>query len=317
VLLLSEPILPIAVLEVLIGIIILSRAGDDFVEGAVGLAASMRMSPVLVGAVVIGFGTSAPEMVVSGIAAYNGDVDLGLGNVVGSNVANLSLVLAVAALIVPVLVTRAVLVREAPTAVLSVLLFAYLASDGLSMIDGIILLGSLLLVLVWAIGARSNNVAPVADPGGATLWSSAGRTAVGLVGTVAGAQMLVWGAMSMASRLGLTGGFIGFTLVAAGTSIPELATAVVAARKKQTDIILGNLLGSNVFNSLAVGGLIAVISPGAIGSEGLRTVGLATMVGVTVLAWVAMVTRRRVHRLEGVILVVCWIGSVAALARVQ
>jgi len=215
------------------------------------------------------------------------------------------------------LVTRAVLVREAPTAVLSVLLFAYLASDGLSMIDGIILLGSLLLVLVWAIGARSNNVAPVADPGGATLWSSAGRTAVGLVGTVAGAQMLVWGAMSMASRLGLTGGFIGFTLVAAGTSIPELATAVVAARKKQTDIILGNLLGSNVFNSLAVGGLIAVISPGAIGSEGLRTVGLATMVGVTVLAWVAMVTRRRVHRLEGVILVVCWIGSVAALARVQ
>ena len=316
-LLLSEPILPIAVLEVLIGIIILSRAGDDFVEGAVGLAASMRMSPVLVGAVVIGFGTSAPEMVVSGIAAYNGDVDLGLGNVVGSNVANLSLVLAVAALIVPVLVTRAVLVREAPTAVLSVLLFAYLASDGLSMIDGIILLGSLLLVLVWAIGARSNNVAPVADPGGATLWSSAGRTAVGLVGTVAGAQMLVWGAMSMASRLGLTGGFIGFTLVAAGTSIPELATAVVAARKKQTDIILGNLLGSNVFNSLAVGGLIAVISPGAIGSEGLRTVGLATMVGVTVLAWVAMVTRRRVHRLEGVILVVCWIGSVAALARVQ
>jgi len=309
--------MPIAFLEVLVGVVILSRAGDDFVEGAVGLATSVRLSPVLVGAVIIGFGTSVPEMVVSGIAAYNGDLDLGVGNVVGSNVANLSLVLAVAALIVPVLVTRAVLAREAPTAVLAVILFAYLASDGLSTTDGIILLMCLALVLVWVVGGARDDRHVTAGSDGSGVWRHAGRTGVGLAGTVAGAQLLVWGAMAVASRLGLTGGFIGFTLVAAGTSVPELATAVIAARKKQTDLILGNLLGSNVFNSLAVGGLIAVISPGAIRSEGLRTVGLMTMVGVTILAWVAMVTRRRVHRLEGAVLVVCWVAAVVGLASVE
>jgi len=318
VVILSEPILAVAIFEVVIGVVLLSRAADDFVEGAVNISAAARISPVVVGAVIVGFGTSAPELLVSSIAAFNGDLGLGVGNVIGSNVANLSLVLATAALIVPVLVTRAVLAREAPVALLSVLAFGYFVSTGggLTRNEGIILLGGLVAVLVWTI-STSRGPSDSSQELAATSVRMADvvRTGLGLVGTVAGAQLLVWGAMAIADIVGLTGGFVGFTLVAVGTSLPELVTAVVAARKNQTDLILGNLLGSNMFNSLAVGGVIATIGPGVIEDESLSSLGVIVMVGVSVIAWVAMVTRRRVYRIEGVLLLAIWLGAVVALGR--
>lgn len=312
---LTEPTILVAIIEVAIGIALLTRAADEFVEGAANVAGVMRISPVVIGAVIVGFGTSAPELLVSGIAASNGDLELGVGNVVGSNVANLTLVLGAAALIVPLLVSPSVLAREAPLSLLAVLLFAFFTTGGLARWEGIILLICLVFTLSWiVIGGRAEDIAAVDMEEGATLGGQLFRTLVGLVGTVLGAQFLVWGATAIAQELGITGGMVGFTLVAVGTSLPELVTAVVAARKGETELILGNLLGSNLFNSLAVGGVISVIANGPIEDRGLATYGVIGMALVAFSAWAFMVTRKRVHKIEAVVLLAAWLGSVVLMA---
>ena len=313
---LTQPALPVAVLEVLIGIALLARSADAFVEGAANVAGSLRISPVVIGAVVIGFGTSLPELLVSGIAATNGNLDLGVGNVVGSNVANLTLVLGAAALIVPLHVSRSVLGREAPLSLLSVLLFGFFTIDGLARWEGVVLFGGLALVMGWIIFAGREQVIEALhiDDGDRTLFGEVIETVIGLIGTVLGAQFLVWGALAIAEDLELSGGLIGFTLVAVGTSLPELVTAVVAARQGETGLILGNLLGSNMFNSLAVGGAISVLGAGPIDDRGLATVGVIGMAIVAFAAWAFMVTRRRVHRVEAIVLLAVWAGSVVLMA---
>ena len=313
---LTQPSLLVAAVEVVVGILLLALAADEFVEGAANLAGRARISPVLVGAVIVGFGTSAPELLVSTLAAVDGNSGIGVGNIVGSNVANLSLVLGAASLVVPVLVTRSVVVREAPLSMLAVLALAWATLGGLERWEGLVLLAGLVVSLTWIIvGGVGSDLAVTVDEN-VTLTGQSVRTGVGLVGTVLGAQLLVWGAVGIADDVGLTGGFVGFTLVAIGTSLPELVTAVVAARKGETDLILGNLLGSNIFNSLAVGGFIAVVGPGPIDDAGLRTIGVAVMVLVAMGAWIAMVTLRRVYQLEAAVLLVSYLVTVALLARV-
>lgn len=312
---LTDPSLPVALIQVAVGVLLLARAADEFVEGAANVAHSLRVSPVVIGAVIVGFGTSAPELLVSSIAATNGDLDLGVGNVIGSNVANLTLVLGAAALIVPLFVTQSVLAREAPLSLLGVLLFAFFTRDGLADWEGIVLLGCLAGTLTWIIlGGRTAELSDISLDDDGSTGHQLLRTIGGLIGTVLGAQFLVWGAMALADELGLTGGLVGFTLVAVGTSLPELVTAVVAARKGETELILGNLLGSNLFNSMAVGGVIALLGSGQIDDRGLATVGVVGMSLVAFTAWAFMVTLRRVHRVEAVVLLSAWLVSVVLMA---
>lgn len=315
---LTDPSIPVAILEVLIGVVLLAKAADAFVEGAANIAGSLRISPVVIGAVLIGFGTSLPELLVSGLAARDGNLDLGVGNIVGSNVANLTLVLGAAALIVPVLVTRAVLGREAPLSLLAVLLFAFFTMDGLARWEGIVLLCCLVVVLSWIMFAGREEVVDSLIIGTErSLPIEILETVLGLIGTVAGAQLLVWGAVAIAEAADLSGGLVGFTLVAVGTSLPELVTAVAAARKHETELILGNLLGSNVFNSLAVGGVIATVARGPIDDRALATYGVVGMAIVATLAWAFMVTRRRLHRIEAAVLLGLWLGAVVLMASEQ
>jgi cation:H+ antiporter len=312
---LTDPALPVAALEVLVGIALLARAADTFVEGAANVAGSLRISPVVIGAVVLGFGTSLPELLVSSIAATNGNLDLGVGNIIGSNVANLTLVLGSAALIVPLFVARSVLAREAPLSLLSVLLFGFFTMNGLARWEGLVLLGALALVMSWIVlASREQVVEGLHLDGDRSLPAELVDTILGLVGTVTGAQLLVWGALAIADALDISGGLVGFTLVAVGTSLPELVTAVAAARQGETGLILGNLLGSNIFNSLGVGGAISVLAGGVIDDRGLATVGVIGMAVVAFSAWAFMVTRRRVHRLEAVVLLAVWVGSVGLMA---
>ncbi len=309
----NEPSLPLALVGVFLGIALLSYAADEFVEGSAGLAFKAQVSPVLVGAVIVGFGTSAPELLVSAIAAGQGDVDLGIGNIVGSNMANMSLVLGTAAMLVPLAVSPSILRREAPLSLFAVLLFAAFTVGDLQRDEGFILLAALVVVIsVIAIGGRN---APSIDARSGTLVSFSVRTGLGLVGTVGGAWLLVWGATFIADELGLTGGFIGFTLVALGTSLPELVTSVAAARKRETELILGNLLGSNVFNSLAVGGVVAVLGGGSMQDQGLRTYGIGVMAIVAIGAVLAMFTRKRMTRIEATFLLVMWVVAAVLLAR--
>lgn len=313
---LSEPELIVAVIEVLVGLILLTKAADLFVDGAVAIAGAAKISPVVVGAVIVGFGTSAPELLVSGLAAVNDDVDLGVGNVVGSNVANLSLVLAAAALVVPLLVTRAVIAKEAPISLLSVLLFAYFTTGGFEVWEGIVMLVVLAGVLAWIVlGGHDESIEELQFDATQTITKSVVETIGGLLGTLIGAQLMVWGALAIAEEFGVTGGFIGFTLVAIGTSLPELVTAVAAARKGETELILGNLLGSNVFNSLAVGGVIALLGAGEIEDELMRTYGVVIMVSVSTLAWMFMVGRKRVSKPEAVILLAVYAIAVLVISE--
>ena len=312
---LSEPTMIVALIEVAIGLVLLTKAADAFVDGAVAIAGAAKLSPVVVGAVIVGFGTSAPELLVSGLAAVNGDVELGVGNIVGSNVANLSLVLGAAALVVPLLVTKAVIAKEAPISLLAVLLFAYFTTGGFERWEGIVMLVALVAILSWIVlGGNTDSIEEVSFDEDQSVLSSAITTIVGLLGTLIGAQLMVWGALAIAANFGLSGGFIGFTLVAVGTSLPELVTAVAAARKGETELILGNLLGSNVFNSLAVGGVIALVGAGSIDDKIMATYGIVIMVVVATLAWVCMVVRKQVSKPEASILLAVYFGAVLLIS---
>ena len=317
---LTDPSVPIALIEVAIGLFLLSKAADLFVDGAVAVASAAKLSPVVVGAVVVGFGTSAPELLVSGIAAFNGEsiddetgavtngLDVALGNIVGSNVANITLVLGVAALVVPLLVTRAVMVREAPISLAAVALFAFFTIGGLATWEGIVMLVVLAAILSWIIfGGNEDSVEEIEVEEGRSVGQSLAITVGGLIGTVIGAQSMVWGAVGLAAAVGLSGGFVGFTLIAIGTSLPELVTAVAAARKGETELILGNLLGSNMFNSLAVGGVIALVGAGQFTDRLTAEYGVVAMVVVAVITWVFMVTRRKITRIEAVLLLSAYV----------
>jgi cation:H+ antiporter len=307
------------ILFVGVGLVLLAKAADQFVLGAARIALVLRISAVVVGAVVVGFGTSAPEMLVSGVAAWQGDPEIGVGNVVGSNVANLTLVLGAAVLIVPIGISGSVLRKETPLMVASVALFAWFVQDGITPIEAVILLVALVVSLVLLVATGSSTPDPELEREVAEYADRAHmprlrvevvRTIAGLIGTVVGAQLLVTGAVGIADWAGLSGGFVGFTLVAIGTSVPELVTAVAAARAGEPDLIVGNLLGSNLFNSLAVGAVLVLAGSAELDAPRLLGVGVGAMVAVALGVWVLMITGRRLVRWEGAFLLGVYAGSV-------
>lgn len=318
----------------------LARGADQFVLGAARLAVTLRLSPVVVGAVVIGFGTGAPELLVSTLASARGSIDLAAGNVVGSNLANLTFVLGVAGVIARPDVPRVVRL-EAPLSLAAVSLFALLLQGGLSRPEGVVLEAALVGATVLMLRAADTTIEPsspeeaaataelvneledfVEEAGEADLPDVAAapsgrdfaRVALGLLGTVAGAQLLVVGAQRIATEIGLSGGVVGLTIVAIGTSLPELVTAVQAARRNETALLAGNVLGSNLFNSTAVAGTAALVGPGAITDSGLTVVAAASMVGVAVLAWLFLGLSRQLRRWEGLVLIAVYPVTLVLLA---
>ena len=254
-----------------VGLVVLSLAADQFVRGAARLAVVLRMAPIVVGAVVVGFGTSAPEMLVSTLAAANGRLDIGVGNIIGSNVANISLVLGAASFVAVVPVSSSVVRRDAAVSVAAVTLFALLVQGDVSRLEGLVLVAALMawfvLVLTGArTGGSASDMEDLSELVGEhrpALGVETLRTVVSLALVAGSAYILVEGAERVAEALNLSGGFVGYTMVAVGTSAPELVTAVAAARQRETELLVGNLLGSNVFNSLAVGGAIGLGGAGA------------------------------------------------------
>ena len=292
----------IAALLLIIGLALLFMSGNWLVDGAVSLARALNLSSVVIGAVVLGFGTSAPELVVSTIAAWRGNPALGVGNIVGSNVANLTLVLGSAGLITAVNLTPSVIRREAPLSTISVALFALFVIDGrLSRTDGVFLSALLIATIIYLVRAPSENLASSSDNEVSTPRSSM-KAISGLVGVLAGAQLAVTGATTLAEGWGLSGGFVGFSLVAVGTSLPELVTAIVAARRGETGLIIGNLFGSNIFNSLAVGGAMGLMGAGRINDPSLTRFGIGAMLVVVVLAYCLGVRKSRISRADALLL---------------
>ena len=297
------------------GLGLLVYAADNFVLGSARLATLLDMSPVVIGAVVMGFGTSAPEMLVSAIAAAGGDRDLGVGNIVGSNVANLTLVLGTAAFVTRMTISRTTIRREIPLSIASSVVFAVFVIDGeLVRWEGGVL--TALLVVVVGFLVRQGLAEDVVDDEGdepLELRREILRAVGGLVGTVIGAQLVVSGATGVADAWGVSGGFIGFSLVALGTSLPELVTCVACARRSETELIVGNLFGSNIFNSLAVGGAMGLVGPGDIGDDLLTGVGLALMLGVALVALGLAARGLFVDRRDGIVLLSLYVACMAVL----
>ena len=299
----------IAIVSLLLGLFVLLKAGDLFVDGAVSLAKSLKVSSVVVGAIVLGFGTSAPELVVSTIAASQGNPSLGVGNIVGSNVANLSLVLGVAALVTPIALSSSVIRRQAPLSIAAVFIFALTVADGeLTRLDGVILLILLLIAMLILIKTPAEAEQPnsVADQ---SLARSLTFSLLGLGGVLAGAQLAVSGATTLADKWGLSGGFVGFSIVALGTSLPELVTAVAAARKKEAGLIVGNLFGSNLFNGLAGGAAIGLVDAGPIGDAKLTGGGLLAMLGAVAVAYLQGARKRRVGKIDALLLLAIYLAA--------
>lgn len=310
-----------AVLAVVGGLALLAFASEHFVVGASRLALVMRVSPVVVGAVVIGFGTSTPELLASGLAAAEGSRDLALGNVVGSNAANSLLVLGVASLVHPVRLSTRTLRREAPLSTVAVLALAAVLFTRLGRVEAVVLLAALAVVIAVVLvpsGAReeplTDEVEELLEPSRPGRAAEVVRTIAGLAGTIVGAQLLVWGATSIAHRAGIGEGLVGFSLVAVGTSLPELVTGIQSARKKETDLVIGNVLGSNIFNSLFVAAVVGLVAPGGVGATSLR-VGTAAMSVAALVSLAFMVRKRAVVRWEAGLLILVWAASLVVIAR--
>ncbi|CAM3617838.1 MULTISPECIES: calcium/sodium antiporter [Halomonas] len=308
------------VLAVAFGLALLVWSAEKFVEGAAATSRWLGLSPLLIGMLVIGFGTSAPEMMVSVLAAMQGNPGLAVGNAYGSNIANIGLVLGSVALIAPLAVHSSVIRKEMPLLMLCTLVTGWMLLDGIvTRWEALCLLLVLVVFIVVSI-IRSRNqsndalVAEVTETlenkpmsrGKSIMW-----TLLGLILLVASSRLLVWGAVEIAVRFGVSDLIIGLTVVAVGTSLPELASSISALRRKEHDMVLGNIVGSNLFNSLAVVGIAGLIAPIETGREVLvRDWSVMTCMTLLMILF-AFSWRgrpRRINRLEGGILLALFVA---------
>ncbi len=304
---------------VIFGFAILVWGSDRFIAGAAAIARNMGVSPLLIGLTIVGFGTSAPEVLVSAMASLQGNPGLAIGNALGSNIANIALILGITALVSPLTVKSNTLKREYPMLLAVSLLALLLMLDGsLDRMDGIILVAALLLVLFGmisiGIGSRSSDPMnvdydaeiPEDMPNGrAVTWFI-----IGLALLLLSSRMLIWGAVNIAQTFGVSDLIIGLTIIAIGTSLPELAAGVTSALKNEHDIAIGNIIGSNMYNLLAVLPMPGLIVPGSFSPE-IMNRDMPVMIGLTLLMFMMSYGFRRngrINRFEGLLLFFAFIG---------
>ena len=314
----------LAIVAVILGLAVLVWSADKFVDGAVGIAEFCGMSTLLIGMVIVGFGTSAPELTVSAISASQGNPEIALGNAYGSNIANIALILGATALISPILMQRSVIRGDLPNLLVVSILSIFLVCDGsVARWNGVILLVVFAMAMgysIWREMRKSHAEASESAEGEVSEKPSLGKSifwlVLGLVLLVASSRALVWGAVVIARTLGVSDLLIGLTIVAIGTSLPELASSIAAARKGENDLALGNIIGSNLFNTLAVVGLAATISPMDEIESVVITRDMPLMTALTVALIILGFRRKgdgRLNRIAGAILLAIYVGYLALL----
>ncbi|WP_084691639.1 calcium/sodium antiporter [Desulfobacter vibrioformis] len=317
----------VALPALIFGLLLLVWSADRFVEGAAATARHFGVPPLIIGMVIVGFGTSTPEMLVSALAALKNSPGIAIGNAYGSNIANIGLILGITALINPIMFRSNILRKELPILTIITGVSIVLLMDlRISLIDGIILLVLFIGLLSWTL---QQGIHQKADPmgmemerelksdqrplGKAVLWLF-----IGLVLLIISSRILVWGAVQIAMFLGVSDMIIGLTVVALGTSLPELASSILSVKKGEHDIALGNVLGSNLFNTLAVVGIAGVIHPFEIPAEALVR-DTVVMTGLTLSLFIIGFGFRgrpgRINRIEGLMLLLVYIVYTIYLAR--
>ena len=286
------------VLYIIIGVTLVLVGADRLTEGASSLARRFGVPEIVIGLTIVACGTSMPEFFVSLMSALNDTPDMAVGNVVGSNIMNSMLIVGCAAVAAPLVISRSTVKKDIPFAVGASLLLILLSLDStVGRIDGIILLVGFIGFMAYTLWQAKGSKAEADTVKQQNIWLSACYILLGLAGLVFGSNLFVDSASSVASSLGVSESVIGLTIVAGGTSLPELATSVVAARKGQSAIAIGNVIGSNVFNILLILGATAAISP--LQMEGITTLDIAVMFGSVALVWLFSFTRYTVERWEG------------------
>ncbi|MEW8292735.1 MAG: calcium/sodium antiporter [Candidatus Thiodiazotropha endolucinida] len=303
---------------ILVGLVVLVWSADRFISGAAALADNLGVSPMLIGLTVVGFGTSAPEVLVSTMASFNGNPGLAIGNAIGSNIANIGLILGFTALVIPLSVHSSVLRREYPLLLaVSAMAFLLMWDGELNQLDGVILVVTLVAVLGWMIyTAKTGAADPIAGEFDAEIpHDIPTQKAIvlllgGLIFLLLSSRLLVWGASNVASTLGVSDVIIGLTIVAIGTSLPELAASITSALKGEDDLAIGNVIGSNLYNLLAVLSIPGLVAPGTYSPEVLER-DLPVMMVLTMFLFFmghGLGKQGRINRLEGLLLLLCFIG---------
>ncbi len=297
------------VFYLLVGVGLLTGGGELLIRGALGISNRVGMSPLLSGLVIVGFGTSMPELVVSVDAVLSGQSDIAIGNVVGSNIANILLILGICAAITPLMISPLSLGRDGFVVMGSSLLFILLVMDGiLGLFDGVILLVLLVFYLVWvywterggSVGSGEVHKAEAAEiklVPRSTVWIVI-EVIGGLFLLILGSQVLLKGAVGIAGGLGVSEAVIGLTLVAVGTSLPELTVSLIAALRKHADVAVGNILGSNIFNLLGILGVSVIVHPMDVKGR-MVDFDQWVMLGVSLLLYLFLFTGGRLSRMEG------------------
>jgi cation:H+ antiporter len=307
----------------IIGFILLIKGAEYLVDGASSLAARFGISALVIGLTIVAFGTSAPELMVNLLASYNGNTDIAIGNVLGSNIANILLILGVSAMVYPLAVGKGTVWKEIPFALLAVIVLGIMAHDAridgsltsaLTRIDGLVLIGFFAIFLYYVFGIAKQGTGNEEEaPKVYSLVRSGLYVVLGLVGLVVGGKWIVDGAVTFATSLGVSEALIGLTIVAVGTSLPEFATSVVAAYKRNVDIAVGNIVGSNIFNIFWILGVSAVIAPLPF-SEALQKDLFMTILATLILFFVLFVGKRHIiERWQGGLFVVIYIAYVVYL----
>lgn len=306
-----------------IGFVLLIKGADMLVDGASSLARRFRVSSLVIGLTIVAFGTSAPELIVNLLASAQGNTEIAIGNILGSNIANILLILGVSAFIYPLAAQKSTTWKEIPFSLLAALVLGVLAHDvlvdggaanAITRIDGIVLLAFFIIFLYYiAAIAKSGGEGEANEDSGFTTKKSIAYIILGLVGLVIGGKWIVDGAVGVAESFGVSQSLIALTIVAVGTSLPELATSVVAARKKQSDIAIGNVVGSNIFNIFFILGTSAVIRPLPFSPNSAVDVAMTIAASVILFGLLFIGRRQVVERWQGAVMVLIYVAYVAFL----
>ncbi len=312
----------LAIIYLLAGLVLLYYGAEALVRGSSSLALRLGLSPLVVGLTVVAFGTSTPELMVSLKAALAGQADISVGNVVGSNICNIGLILGICALVTPIATTSQIVRIDIPIMLAITAITIFLLADGtIGLPEGIFLTTLLVAYIVFSIGlARRQPADSLGTEFGEEVKISKRGLAIdllmvagGLVLLVFGARFLVDGAVIIARTFGWTEALIGLTVVAVGTSLPELATSLVAAIKKEADIAVGNIVGSNIFNLLGILGITAIVHP--LAATGIGRIDYAVMAAFALMLWPMAYHQKRITRVEGAILLAGYVAYVSWLVR--
>lgn len=309
----------ISLLLFALGLVIVSFSASRMVDGASSLAKRMNIPDIVIGLTIVALGTSAPELVISVVSALEGKGDLAVGNVVGSNIANILVILGISATIYPLTIQSNTIWKEIPMSLLAAIVVFVMAGDilldggaqnQLQRSDGIVLLGFFVIYLYYtfSIAKKGNNSSAEGQYKNYPVWLSILMVVGGIVGLTLGGKLMVDNAVAIAKALGISDSVIALTLVAVGTSIPELATSIAAALKRNSDIAIGNVVGSNIFNVFLILGVSATISP--LYPAGLTTVDFAVCIGASVLLFVSCFVLRpmTIYRVEGWTMLLLYVG---------